>query len=50
VEEEILFLPLTFIAEIIGSMKSFGSSTILISLALILVDFKPPLCLLSYGD
>lgn len=39
-EEEILLFLSAFVAEIIGTMAGFGSSTILLPLALFFVDFK----------
>jgi hypothetical protein len=39
-EEEILFSISGLIAEIIGTIAGFGSSTIFLPLALLFVDFK----------
>lgn len=46
-EEEILFFFSALIAEIIGTMAGFGSSTIFLPLALLFVDFKTAIILVS---
>jgi len=45
--EEILFFILALIAEIIGTMAGFGSSTIFLPLALVFVDFKTAIILVA---
>jgi uncharacterized membrane protein YfcA len=47
VEEEILFFLSALVAEIIGTMAGFGSSTIFLPLALFFVDFKTAIILVS---
>jgi uncharacterized membrane protein YfcA len=46
-EEEILFFISALIAEIIGTMAGFGSSTIFLPLALLFVDFKTAIVLVA---
>lgn len=46
-EEEILFFISALIAEIIGTMAGFGSSTIFLPLALFFVDFKTAIILVA---
>jgi uncharacterized membrane protein YfcA len=46
-EEEILFFFSALIAEIIGTMAGFGSSTIFLPLALLFVDFKTAIILVA---
>lgn len=46
-EEEILFFISALIAEIIGTMAGFGSSTIFLPLALMFVDFKTAIVLVA---
>ena len=46
-EEEILFFLSAFVAEIIGTMTGFGSSTIFLPLALFFVDFKTAIVLVA---
>lgn len=46
-EEEILFFLSAFVAEIIGTMEGFGSSTIFLPLALFFVDFKTAIVLVA---
>ena len=46
-EEEILFFLSAFVAEIIGTMAGFGSSTIFLPLALFFVDFKTAIVLVA---
>lgn len=46
-EEEILLFLSAFVAEIIGTMAGFGSSTILLPLALFFVDFKIAIVLVA---
>jgi len=45
--EEILFFISALVAEIIGTMAGFGSSTIFLPLALLLVDFKTAIILVA---
>lgn len=45
---ELLFFILAFIAEIIGTIAGFGSSTIFLPLALFFVDFKTALILVAF--
>ena len=45
--EEILFFISALIAEIIGTMAGFGSSTIFLPLALLFVDFKTAIILVA---
>jgi uncharacterized membrane protein YfcA len=47
VEEEILFFISALIAEIIGTIAGFGSSTIFLPLALLFVDFKTAIILVA---
>jgi uncharacterized membrane protein YfcA len=47
VEEEILFFISALIAEIIGTMAGFGSSTIFLPLALLFVEFKTAIILVA---
>jgi uncharacterized membrane protein YfcA len=47
VQEEILFFISALIAEIIGTMAGFGSSTIFLPLALLFVDFKTAIILVA---
>jgi uncharacterized membrane protein YfcA len=47
VEEEILFFISALVAEIIGTMAGFGSSTIFLPLALLFVDFKTAIILVA---
>jgi uncharacterized membrane protein YfcA len=47
VEEEILFFLSALVAEIIGTMAGFGSSTIFLPLALFFVDFKTAIILVA---
>jgi uncharacterized membrane protein YfcA len=47
VEEEILFFISALLAEIIGTMAGFGSSTIFLPLALLFVDFKTAIILVA---
>jgi uncharacterized membrane protein YfcA len=48
VEEEILILSVrAFVAEIIGTIAGFGSSTIFLPLALFFVDFKTAIVLVA---
>jgi uncharacterized protein len=44
-EEILLFFLSALMAELIGTMAGFGSSTIFLPLALFFVDFKPALFL-----
>jgi uncharacterized protein len=46
-EEEILFFLSALVAEIIGTMAGFGSSTIFLPLALFFVDFKTAIVLVA---
>jgi uncharacterized protein len=46
-EEEILFFTSALVAEIIGTMAGFGSSTIFLPLALLFVDFKTAIILVA---
>ena len=46
-EDEILFFISALIAEIIGTMAGFGSSTIFLPLALLFVDFKTAIILVA---
>src|ERR671918_709883 len=46
-EEEILFFLSAFVAEIIGTMAGFGSSTIFLPLALFFVDFETAIVLVA---
>jgi uncharacterized membrane protein YfcA len=46
-EEEILFFISALIAEIVGAMAGFGSSTIFLPLALLFVDFKTAIILVA---
>ena len=46
-EEEILFFISALLAEIIGTMAGFGSSTIFLPLALLFVDFKTAIILVA---
>jgi uncharacterized membrane protein YfcA len=46
-EEEILFFTSALIAEIIGTMAGFGSSTIFLPLALLFVEFKTAIILVA---
>jgi uncharacterized protein len=46
-EEEILFFISSLIAEIIGTMAGFGSSTVFLPLALLFVDFKTAIILVA---
>jgi uncharacterized protein len=46
-EQEILFFISALIAEIIGTMAGFGSSTIFLPLALLFVDFKTAIILVA---
>ena len=45
---EILFFVLAFLAEIIGTMAGFGSSTVFLPIALFFVDFKTALVLVAF--
>jgi len=45
-----LFLIIAFIAEIVGTIAGFGSSTILLPLSLFLFDFKTALVLVVFGN
>src|SRR3989338_11627968 len=45
---ELLFFIFAFIAEIIGTIAGFGSSTIFLPLALFFVDFKTALILVAF--
>ena len=45
---EFLFFILAFLAEVIGTMAGFGSSTIFLPLALFFVDFKTALILVAF--
>jgi uncharacterized membrane protein YfcA len=47
VQEEILFFLSALVAEIIGTMAGFGSSTIFLPLALFFVDFKTAIILVA---
>jgi hypothetical protein len=47
VEQELLFFISALIAEIIGTMAGFGSSTIFLPLALLFVDFKTAIILVA---
>jgi uncharacterized protein len=47
VQEEILFFISALVAEIIGTMAGFGSSTIFLPLALLFVDFKTAIILVA---
>jgi uncharacterized protein len=47
VEEEILFFLSALMAEVIGTMAGFGSSTIFLPLALFFVDFKTAIILVA---
>jgi len=44
---DFLFFVIAFVSEIIGAVAGFGSSTIFLPLALILVDFKTALILVA---
>jgi uncharacterized protein len=44
---EILFFISAFIAEIIGTIAGFGSSTIFLPLSLLFVDFKTAIILVA---
>jgi uncharacterized membrane protein YfcA len=46
-EEEILFFISALVAEVIGTMAGFGSSTIFLPLALLFVDFKTAIILVA---
>jgi uncharacterized membrane protein YfcA len=46
-EEEILFFISALVAEVIGTMADFGSSTIFLPLALLFVDFKTAIILVA---
>src|SRR3989344_7773194 len=45
---ELLFFLLAFVAEVIGTIAGFGSSTIFLPLALFFVDFKTALILVAF--
>src|SRR3989338_8766901 len=45
---ELLFFLLAFVAEVIGTIAGFGSSTIFLPLALFFVDFKSALILVAF--
>ena len=45
---ELLFFILAFVAEVIGTIAGFGSSTIFLPLALFFVDFKTALILVAF--
>jgi uncharacterized membrane protein YfcA len=44
---DILFFIVAFVSEIIGTVAGFGSSTVLLPLALFFVDFKTALVLVA---
>ena len=46
-EEILLFIVSALMAELIGTMAGFGSSTIFLPLALFFVDFKPAIVLVA---
>jgi len=45
---DLLFLPIAFVSEIIGTIAGFGSSTIALPLSLFIFDFHTALALVAF--